>query len=163
MDCSICFEPITQRTGKCELACGHLFHISCHIQWAQSHETCPMCRARFSSTERVSNTSPLDFSVLFHDAVPPKSIVRFTKMMTDFTGHIMIYNPSSKSNHYDTMSDTDNVGFHDFSEFTQGILCIHTKDTEVYRLVKNVFQNAFPRAVVTEKKEGTELKVSSRL
>ena len=159
MDCSICFEPITQRTGKCELACGHLFHISCHIQWAQSHETCPMCRARLSQTERVSNTSPLDFSELFHGAVPPKSILRFTKMMTDFTGFIMVYKSSSSENHYDTTSDTDNVGFHDFSEFTQGILCIHTKDTEIYTRVTNVFMNAFPRATITIKKDGTEFKL----
>ena len=74
----------------------------------------------------------------------------------------MVYNPKSKENHYDTYSDTDNIGFHDFSELTQGVLCIHTKDTEVYTLLLSVFTNAFPTAVVKAKQDGTDFKVSSR-
>ena len=160
MDCCICYDSITKQTGKCELACGHLFHISCHIQWSQSHETCPMCRAKFSKTERSS--TPLDFSVLFHDDVPPKAILRFTELLSIFSGDLYVYKPTSIQNLYDEKSDTDNIGFHDISEMTQGILCMHTKNKEIYNLLTIVFADAFPRAVITKSDDGTQFTVPPR-
>ena len=46
MECSICFEAITEGTGKIVLPCDHPFHIKCMTKWANATDTqtCPMCR-----------------------------------------------------------------------------------------------------------------------
>jgi len=41
--CSICLE--TDIMDKVLLACGHLFHERCYLQWRSMHNTCPLCRA----------------------------------------------------------------------------------------------------------------------
>lgn len=41
--CSICLE--VDIMDKVLLACGHLFHERCYLQWRSTHNTCPLCRA----------------------------------------------------------------------------------------------------------------------
>ena len=59
MDCSICYEPITDATGKIQLSCNHSFHITCGVTWLSSlaqkfnPETCPMCRHRTTELEEI--------------------------------------------------------------------------------------------------------------
>jgi hypothetical protein len=50
MECSICFEAITLKTGNATMACKHSFHFACLVKWFGSqadkdiHESCPCCR-----------------------------------------------------------------------------------------------------------------------
>jgi len=52
LECTICFQnhyeidPITQKTTKTTLECGHMFHCECIQQWYSSgeHKRCPNCR-----------------------------------------------------------------------------------------------------------------------
>ena len=46
-DCSICFEPVTDETGRAVMSCKHEFHMRCLVQWLQKPDgtaTCPCCR-----------------------------------------------------------------------------------------------------------------------
>jgi hypothetical protein len=42
MDCSICYEDLTNNEVK--IGCGHMFHNKCLIQWIITKNTCPICR-----------------------------------------------------------------------------------------------------------------------
>jgi hypothetical protein len=59
MDCSICYEAITESTGKIQLSCSHSFHIRCGVTWLSGlaqkfgEETCPMCRHKSTSLEEI--------------------------------------------------------------------------------------------------------------
>jgi hypothetical protein len=55
IECTICFQdqygidPITQRTTKTTLECGHMFHCACIQKWhsvvkTNTHKGCPNCR-----------------------------------------------------------------------------------------------------------------------
>lgn len=64
MDCSICFEAITVKTGCTTTSCGHTFHFSCLARWSlqkintEDSQNCPICRNVFSEIERLpQNTS----------------------------------------------------------------------------------------------------------
>ena len=53
MDCAICYEPITQSTGKATLSCSHEFHMGC-ITTAiikGRNTTCPYCRHNLDKKE----------------------------------------------------------------------------------------------------------------
>lgn len=43
--CSVCLDPIRERAWR-ELTCGHRFHESCVLKWAQAatQPHCPLCR-----------------------------------------------------------------------------------------------------------------------
>ena len=44
--CSICREGMgSVSVPSSQLDCGHMFHLHCIQPWAQSHRTCPNCRA----------------------------------------------------------------------------------------------------------------------
>ena len=59
MDCSVCFEAITNETGKSVLSCSHTFHITCLIKWFDTQignelsESCPCCRHAANDTEKM--------------------------------------------------------------------------------------------------------------
>ena len=59
MDCSICYEAITEATGKIQLSCSHSFHVRCAVTWLSGlaqkfgEETCPMCRHKSTSLEEI--------------------------------------------------------------------------------------------------------------
>ena len=64
MDCSICFEAITAKTGCTTTSCGHTFHFSCLARWnlqkihTEDSQNCPMCRNNLSEIECLpQNTS----------------------------------------------------------------------------------------------------------
>ena len=62
MDCAICYDTITQSTGKMELSCSHSFHFSCLTTWfatqnANKHpQSCPCCRHKSNEHEKMSST-----------------------------------------------------------------------------------------------------------
>jgi len=53
MDCTICFEPIDERTGSATLSCGHLFHFGCLARWILKNQTCPYCRHTTNAFETI--------------------------------------------------------------------------------------------------------------
>lgn len=55
MECSICYDHITQATGKVELSCSHTFHLSCIVKWLClcQVENCPYCRQETSTHEKI--------------------------------------------------------------------------------------------------------------
>jgi Ring finger domain len=61
MDCAICFEEITQTTGKIELGCLHNFHIRCGVTWfvkqcrEKQASSCPLCRHNTTECEQIPN------------------------------------------------------------------------------------------------------------
>ncbi len=55
-ECVICAEPMTD-DAKCNLRCGHVFHLQCINSWKTRQPTCPMCRQPIISIPSVpSNT-----------------------------------------------------------------------------------------------------------
>lgn len=44
--CAVCINDLVSKELMRKLPCGHNFHAECLDKWLQSHETCPMCRAR---------------------------------------------------------------------------------------------------------------------
>ena len=53
MDCTICFEPIDERTGSATLSCGHIYHFGCLARWILKTQTCPYCRHQTNSFETI--------------------------------------------------------------------------------------------------------------
>ena len=59
MSCAICFEDITESTGRTQLSCKHEFHLKCVVTWLQREEgagTCPCCRAEPSEMEQIGTS-----------------------------------------------------------------------------------------------------------
>ena len=59
MECAICYEPVTENTGKIQLSCSHSFHIGCGTKWfvhqiKMNHpESCPVCRHETTESEKI--------------------------------------------------------------------------------------------------------------
>jgi hypothetical protein len=59
MSCAICFDDITQATGRVELSCSHSFHYGCLTNWFGNQmskdieESCPCCRHVANEHERL--------------------------------------------------------------------------------------------------------------
>ena len=59
MDCAICYDAITESTGKIQLSCSHSFHVRCGVTWLSglaqkfNPETCPMCRRETTEMEEI--------------------------------------------------------------------------------------------------------------
>jgi hypothetical protein len=58
MECSICFESLTQsHDGSAPavkvLECCHVFHSQCISDWYSQHELCPICRDTSSSLRNL--------------------------------------------------------------------------------------------------------------
>ena len=66
MDCSICYDEITQATGKVELSCSHSFHFSCLTSWFKTQtgneltQSCPCCRHESNEHEKMATESPVE-------------------------------------------------------------------------------------------------------
>lgn len=58
MDCSICFDALTNETGSTTLSCQHTFHFRCIVNWFDKQigesleQTCPCCRGKGSEMDR---------------------------------------------------------------------------------------------------------------
>ena len=65
MDCSICYDAITQSTGKVELSCSHMYHFSCLTSWFATQgsndiaQSCPCCRHESNEHEMMKVPSLL--------------------------------------------------------------------------------------------------------
>jgi hypothetical protein len=66
MDCSICYDEITQATGKVELSCSHSFHFSCLTSWFKTQtgneltQSCPCCRHESNEHEKMATERPVE-------------------------------------------------------------------------------------------------------
>ena len=69
MDCSICYEAITEATGKTSLGCSHVFHFRCIVKWFDSQvendikESCPCCRHEATEHEKLPEPVPEEESM----------------------------------------------------------------------------------------------------
>jgi hypothetical protein len=69
MDCSICYEAITETTGKTSLGCSHTFHFRCIVKWFDSQvendikESCPCCRHEATEHEKLPEPIPEEESM----------------------------------------------------------------------------------------------------
>jgi hypothetical protein len=45
MNCLICWDALDVGEAAVRCPCDHMFHVDCLTTWAQSHATCPTCRA----------------------------------------------------------------------------------------------------------------------
>ena len=55
-ECAICFEPVTEETGRAVMSCKHEFHMRCLVQWLQKPDgtaSCPCCRHTPSPMEQL--------------------------------------------------------------------------------------------------------------
>ena len=43
--CAICLDMLLGKTTS-PIACDHLFHTSCIVEWLKRHNSCPSCRQR---------------------------------------------------------------------------------------------------------------------
>mmetsp|Transcript_6742 Transcript_6742/g.11705 ORF Transcript_6742/g.11705 Transcript_6742/m.11705 type:complete len:467 (+) Transcript_6742:47-1447(+) len=43
-DCPICYQKLNEGERVGDLACGHVFHISCLKTWVGNKDECPLCR-----------------------------------------------------------------------------------------------------------------------
>lgn len=60
MDCTICFEPIDERTGSATLSCGHIYHFGCLARWILKTQTCPYCRHQTNAFETIGQDEESD-------------------------------------------------------------------------------------------------------
>ena len=60
MDCTICFEPINERTGSATLSCSHIFHFGCLARWILKNQTCPYCRHAANAFESIHQDEESD-------------------------------------------------------------------------------------------------------
>jgi hypothetical protein len=56
-DCPICFDEITEKTGKVVLSCSHSFHLACITEWFSRKQDCPCCRAKPAEKEKMSSVA----------------------------------------------------------------------------------------------------------
>lgn len=52
MSCSICYEAFDNET---EITCGHSFCKKCIDRWAETNNTCPLCREVFCEQNTVDD------------------------------------------------------------------------------------------------------------
>lgn len=42
--CTVCIQCFESTVGAKHVACGHVFHSHCLINWLSLHNSCPLCR-----------------------------------------------------------------------------------------------------------------------
>lgn len=73
MECSICYEAITDITGQTTLGCSHNFHFRCIVKWFDSQvdnnlkESCPCCRHEATEHEQLPYDYPMDYEDVEED------------------------------------------------------------------------------------------------
>lgn len=62
MDCPICYESISETTGKVTTSCGHTFHFKCLNGWYtrlqmedEGELSCPYCRTKAGEYEKTDS------------------------------------------------------------------------------------------------------------
>lgn len=56
MDCTICFDAITDATGHTRLHCGHTYHFTCIVRAFMAQDTpssCPLCRCKMGKYDDI--------------------------------------------------------------------------------------------------------------
>ena len=51
LQCSICYDDITDKNTCVKTPCGHCFHNECLTHWLLNKDNCPICRFQFGETE----------------------------------------------------------------------------------------------------------------
>jgi hypothetical protein len=59
MECTICFDPIDEKTGSATLSCGHIYHFGCLARWILKSQTCPYCRHETNAFETIHQDEEL--------------------------------------------------------------------------------------------------------
>ncbi|KAK8819619.1 hypothetical protein WA556_002607 [Blastocystis sp. ATCC 50177/Nand II] len=59
-ECPICLNGYTQEDRIIELPCKHSFHHSCILEWANKHNTCPICRETIAEKPLQERPEELD-------------------------------------------------------------------------------------------------------
>ena len=73
MECTICFEAITEDTGVVKMACKHSFHFCCLATWFSTQfvntqkESCPCCRKEAGEKEGLPKRGENDANRSFGD------------------------------------------------------------------------------------------------
>ena len=69
MECSICYDRITRKTGRVQLACSHMYHYRCLTHWFLNQEiqTCPLCRKESNDYEKIIHTYTRIQTVVEHE------------------------------------------------------------------------------------------------
>ena len=57
MSCSICYEAFDNET---EIRCGHSFCKKCIDRWAETNNTCPLCREVFHENPQEPDDTEMD-------------------------------------------------------------------------------------------------------
>ncbi|KAI3894248.1 hypothetical protein MKX03_021838 [Papaver bracteatum] len=52
--CSICLREFENGISISELACSHVFHMGCIVNWFARGTNCPLCRSREGLSENNS-------------------------------------------------------------------------------------------------------------
>ncbi|KAI3941354.1 hypothetical protein MKW92_048786 [Papaver armeniacum] len=52
--CSICLKTFENGISISELACSHVFHMGCIVNWFARGTNCPLCRSREGLSETNS-------------------------------------------------------------------------------------------------------------
>lgn len=60
MECTICLEPIDERTGSATLSCSHIFHFGCLARWILKTQSCPYCRHETNAFETIQHDEEAD-------------------------------------------------------------------------------------------------------
>ena len=63
--CPICLEEFRLQALVPDLACKHIFHEACLLEWYEQHDTCPICRSRLKEaiyTSVASDTTECEWN-----------------------------------------------------------------------------------------------------
>ncbi len=71
LSCAICFEDTLNEKGS--IVCGHSFCFTCIHTWSKTENTCPLCKKRFSSIDKV----PPSFVIYIYIYMSPNGLFFF--------------------------------------------------------------------------------------
>lgn len=54
VNCLICWDALDAGEAVVRCPCDHMFHVDCLTTWAQSHSSCPTCRAEIGPPDEES-------------------------------------------------------------------------------------------------------------
>eukprot|EP01084_Bolivina_argentea_P233942 393895_1 len=74
LSCAICFEDTLNEKGS--IVCGHSFCFKCIHTWSKTENTCPLCKKRFSSIDKVMVCPGGASSKRKRSSVPSSSLKR---------------------------------------------------------------------------------------
>ncbi|KAG5559286.1 hypothetical protein RHGRI_008989 [Rhododendron griersonianum] len=53
-NCTVCMEGFQSGTTGKQTPCGHVYHSDCIATWLSLHNSCPLCRCKFSGRREES-------------------------------------------------------------------------------------------------------------